>query len=239
MEIGGRKCLFIFVAAVAVAAIISRADAASPWLRKSSVASKAPRRAALREPVKVLEIVSGDSLLVLSKGRRMPVRLQGVNVPEKDDPRSEEAVKLLQDLLANKSVQMAFGFPREVKKDDRGRLIATLFADGESVNEQMIIAGWSAADNVVEPSPLEGSHHFERDAPEKNPEPLLTTRSSSPKSPKNVADHSPSTERVYIKSGDKTYHRARCRLLQNVRAIPILKSEAIRQGYKRCSRCKP
>jgi len=224
---------------VAVMAIIPGVDGASPRPRKDGTAQRTDKPIGTRQPVKVLQIVSGDTVLVMWKGQRLPVRLRGVTAPGKEDPRSEKAVKLLRGLLGSETTELGFGLPPEVKRDDRGRLLAYLFAGGESVNERMIDAGWSSTGNGAEPSQPKAPAQSERDRPRRRPEPPVTTSTGQPKSAKSVGTGAPSSARVCITRRDKTYHRARCQLVRNARKVAILKSEAIRQGYKRCTRCKP
>jgi endonuclease YncB( thermonuclease family) len=228
---------FLLVLFVAISLANFNLDAATSS-EEEPTAKGASEEASSREPVRVLRIISADTVLVSVKGRRLLVGLRGVKAPEKDDPRCEEAEQCLLRLIKNKKTELAFGSPPEVERDDQGRLLAYLFADDENVNEQMTAAGWSG-----EASQLPAPRPEARTRLTPKPPPVLkqslTTASSQKKSSGKAAKPDAATERVYITPRTKTYHRANCRLLRDVQAVPVLKTQAIRLGYKPCRRCKP
>jgi endonuclease YncB( thermonuclease family) len=238
MEIGGKKLLFLVGTVMALVILTSPVYGASDRLPKEGTRHPSSEQVDSRHPVKVLEVLSGDTLLVMYEGRRTVVRLRGVTAPEKGEPRCQEAVNLLRRLLKSKSVELGFGSPPEIEKDDRGRFLAYLFADGEDVNEQMRSGGWS---ETRETGPAPGPRPPGRMQPPRVPPveetpPVSTT--SSPKTSTSGSADSGSTI-VHITAVNKIYHRPGCRLLRDVRSVPVLKSEAIRLGYTRCRRCRP
>jgi endonuclease YncB( thermonuclease family) len=240
MKTGGMKSFLLVIVLAATAAINPGLYGSSPRLLKVGPAREASPEMTSREPVEVLNVVSGDTLLVIRKGRRMLVGLRGVKTSDIKGPRSREAARLLWSLVKDKSIELGFGLPREMKQDARGRLIGYLFADGESVNQKMVNAGWTSDSPVFHAPVQEAPRSF---APHSTPvisesPTILSTQQKTPEKKKaKTADLS--SQIVYITPHDKTYHKAQCRLLQNVRAVRVLKSQAIRMGYKRCSRCKP
>ncbi len=86
----------------------------------------------------VTEVHDGDTF-TLGNGER--VRLLGINAPEIGNCGSEEAKKLLSDLVLNKVVKIT-----EEKRDTYGRrmgLVWTGRKPANSVNENMLKAGWA------------------------------------------------------------------------------------------------
>lgn len=238
MKTGGMKFFLLVIVVGAMAAINPGLYGSSSRLPKAGDAHEASGQMTSREPVKVLNVVCGDTLLVIRKGRRMLVGLRGVNAPDRKGPRSREAARFLRSLVKDKSIELGFGLPPEMKQDDRRRLIGYLFADGESVNEEMVNAGWTSDSSAFHSPAPEAPRSFaphSRPGVSQSPAPLSTQQKTAKKA--KTADRG--SEIVYITPHDKTYHKARCRLLRNVRAVRVLKSQAIRMGYKRCRRCKP
>jgi hypothetical protein len=191
-----------------------------------------------KEPAKVLRVVSGNTLILIYKGRQQLVGLRGVTVPEKNDPRYREMAELLRRALVGKRIEIGFGSPPEVKQDAQGRLLVDLFADGENVNEQVMtqdpLMRNEAASVIAQDSP---TNPLPEALPTEDESSMgtATSRSQTPKP--NLTK--PVLKKVYVRAGDQTYHKARCRLLSNARPIPMLEREAIRAGYQQCRRCRP
>jgi micrococcal nuclease len=85
-------------------------------------------------------VTDGDTLNVRCAGRKERVRLLQIDTPEREDPLYEEAGDALETLIAGRSIELELG-PEE--RDDHGRLLAYVFADGENLNLAMIARGWS------------------------------------------------------------------------------------------------
>jgi hypothetical protein len=211
---------------------------------KGTAENKTTQRLSMRGGAKVVQVVSGDTLLVIYEGRRQLVRLRDVDAPDKGNPRANEAVKLLQQLVKGKSIELGFGSPPEMERDERGRLLAYVFADGESVNEQLMKADLSGSQRAS-PQPPPPKRSLKPDLPQRS----SGTSSGTPPSQQKGKGKGkgttgttitlPAEPKVYITARDKTYHREQCGLLQGVKPVPMLKTEAIRLGYKPCKRCRP
>jgi endonuclease YncB( thermonuclease family) len=238
MKSGGKR--FLLVAVLAGAIVVSGVDGSALRPGRGGVTAPATEPSLSRKPVKVLNVPSGDTVVVMWKNRATPVRLKGVSAPEKGDPRSREAMKLLKSLLRDKVVELGLESPPEIRRDDPGRLRVLVFADGECVNEEMIRAGWASspsdggASQSRKPS-LTATEHLDQT----NRDPSIPGTTELLPSSQVPSAANESTQRVYVTVHDKTYHNVRCRLLRGKRSIAILKTEAIRQGYKRCRRCRP
>ena len=118
---GGRKreMTFLVGALLLIALII--------WLDNASI-----------KPVELLSVSDGDTLRVSLEGKTYNVRLYGIDTPESDQPFGGAAKQALQDLVANKALSI-----KERDEDRYGRLVAIVYADGESVNLQLVEGGYA------------------------------------------------------------------------------------------------
>jgi hypothetical protein len=185
-----------------------------------------------KEPVRVLKVISGDTLLIDYKGRQETVRLKGLDSSDKDTWRAAEEARRLARLLKGKEVELAASSSSEEERDEKGRLLVTLYAEGENVN-QMLAAmerfGFDAEMDTLRKEPERPSEA--RSVPPSPP-------ANKKKTPANVIA-TITYDKVYVTPRDKTYHKANCRLLSGIRAVPVLREYAAQQGYKPCRRCKP
>lgn len=95
--------------------------------------------AGMPEPiaVEVLQVVDGDSLVVLDPtGRRLDVRLHGIDAPERGQPFADVSRRHLRDTLRGRSVHLL-----PAGTDRFGRLVATVLADDTDAGEAQIGAG--------------------------------------------------------------------------------------------------
>lgn len=91
------------------------------------------------EPVELVRVVDGDTVVVFADGTEERVRLIGVNAPEQGECFAEEATDLLRSLVAGETVVL------EADRSDRdqyGRLLRYLYAaDGTFLNEALVEQG--------------------------------------------------------------------------------------------------
>lgn len=84
-----------------------------------------------------MRVVDGDTLVFLSAtGRKMTLRLAGIDAPEKSMPYGDLATKTLIQLLAAEDVTVL-----ATKTDRYGRTIATVFSQAGDVNLALIKKG--------------------------------------------------------------------------------------------------
>ena len=91
-------------------------------------------------PVDVLEVFDGDSLEVRDGGRLIEIRLEGINAPERDECFGDTARSGLLTLLDGADVSII-----ELDRDQFGRTLAYLLADGQVANLAQITAGLAIA----------------------------------------------------------------------------------------------
>ena len=86
----------------------------------------------MTEPRKeqVKEVIDGDTFLTTR--RKHPVRLEGVDTPEKRQPGYQQAKKELEKLIKDKKVTVD-----TVARDKYRRPVAKVKVDGRSVNKAM------------------------------------------------------------------------------------------------------
>ena len=97
-------------------------------------------------PYEVLRVVDGDTLHVRIPGSPTPderVRLLRVNTLERGKPGYERATACLIALTAGKRVELEWERPGVAERDEYGRLLAYVHADGALVNEELVRQGFS------------------------------------------------------------------------------------------------
>jgi micrococcal nuclease len=97
-------------------------------------------------PYEVLRVVDGDTLHVRIPGSPTPderVRLLRVNTPERGQPGYERATACLIALTAGKRVELEWERSGVAERDEYGRLLAYVRADGVLVNEELVRQGFS------------------------------------------------------------------------------------------------
>lgn len=94
--------------------------------------------APVRFRVKLARIVDGDTIRVIWHGENMPVRLLGIDTPERKQPGGEESTECLRRLLAGADfVDLEFenDTPR---RDSLGRLLAYVWRGDTLLNLEMV-----------------------------------------------------------------------------------------------------
>lgn len=85
---------------------------------------------------RVQRVLDGDSLLLEHGGRRVELRLQGIDAPEHGQPYGEQAKRALQRLLGER---VACAVLRDI--DAYGRGVVRLHAGGTDVNAELVRRG--------------------------------------------------------------------------------------------------
>jgi endonuclease YncB( thermonuclease family) len=84
----------------------------------------------------VVQVTDGDTVLVSTGGRTVPVRLAEIDAPERGQRGRHEAREALSRMVAGRSVSVD---DRDV--DRYGRVVARLTVDGADVSEEMLRQG--------------------------------------------------------------------------------------------------
>ena len=103
-------------------------------------------RADERLPVDVLEVVDGDTIRVDLDGSSTPVRLIGIDTPEKDGPYTDEecfgaeASRYTERALDGRSIDLEF----DVERTDRfDRTLAYVWVEDALFNERILLDGYA------------------------------------------------------------------------------------------------
>jgi micrococcal nuclease len=99
-----------------------------------------------RTTVRVVEVVDGDTIRVDLHGEETPVRLIGIDTPEKDGPYTdvecfgEQATRYTAETLDGRDVELEF----DVERTDRfDRILAYVWVDGGLFNERILREGYA------------------------------------------------------------------------------------------------
>ncbi len=85
----------------------------------------------------VVGVSDGDTIKVIDSGRKQHrVRLWGIDAPESRQAFGQKSKQYLSQMVFNKNVRIEY---RE--KDKYGRILGTVYVDGENVNLKMVQAG--------------------------------------------------------------------------------------------------
>lgn len=103
------------------------------------------------EEVEVMRVEDGDSMVVLRQGIDEHVRLQGINAPERDECLGDEARSSLEALVGERPAIGLLDSGEAHNRDQYGRLLAHVFADGVYVNQRQIEIGHAIAMSTDQP----------------------------------------------------------------------------------------
>lgn len=89
--------------------------------------------------MKLIEVHDGDTVTLSYKnGKKIKVRLFGIDAPELAQLYGEASKKHLYSLLVKKNIEM-----KKEDKDTYNRIVATIYVDGNNINLQMIKDGYA------------------------------------------------------------------------------------------------
>ena len=87
----------------------------------------------------VVRVIDGDTLVIHYDGEPTSIRLPRVNAPERNESGGPAATDALRRLVDGRTVRISFTADR--KRDNFGRLLASVAVDGEDVETQLVRAG--------------------------------------------------------------------------------------------------
>ena len=86
--------------------------------------------------VELVHVVDGDTVKIMKGGKRINVRLYGIDAPEKRQKYGGESTRTLTKMLLGKSLRL-----EEISKDRYGRTVGIIYADNQDVNLEMLKTG--------------------------------------------------------------------------------------------------
>ncbi|MQR96876.1 thermonuclease family protein [Fictibacillus phosphorivorans] len=201
-----------------------------------------------RIPVKVEKVVDGDTIKVRLDGKLETVRFLLVDTPESVHPSkpvqpfSKEASTYTLRMLEDANVELELGIG---ERDKYGRLLAYVYADGQSVQENLLKKGLARVAYVFEPNTkyVEQYERLQKHAQKKgvgiwSVENYVQEEgyvSEDTKQPENITNQECIIKGNINSSGDKIYH------LESGRYYKITKpekwfcteKEAIASGFRK------
>lgn len=85
---------------------------------------------------RIVRVLDGDTVEILVGDISTRVRLNGIDAPEKNQPFGQRSRQALTDIVAGKTV-LALGD----RRDQYGRLLATLMINGSDINAMQVYSG--------------------------------------------------------------------------------------------------
>ncbi len=85
---------------------------------------------------KVIKIIDGDSLVVVTGGEEKEIRLYGMDCPEFDQPYSKKAKRFVEKQILGRTVEVT-----AIATDRYNRLVAIIDFNNSSINQQLIKKG--------------------------------------------------------------------------------------------------
>lgn len=177
-----------------------------------------------RIPVEVTQVVDGDTIKINYDGAETTVRYLLIDTPETNHPRfgeqplGKEATDLNRKLL-DSADQIEIEFDVGSRFDDYDRLLAYIYADGQSVQEQLLAAGYARVAYVYPPNTRYVDEFHEAEAIARDVEIGIwefanysTDRGFNADAyQQDVPNNTPADQQCRIKgninrSGDKIYH---------------------------------
>ena len=110
-----------------------------------------------RIPVEVTQVIDGDTVRIIYEGKETTVRYLLVDTPETNHPRfgeqplGQEATERNRQLIENAD-QVEIEFDVGGRFDDYDRLLGYFYADGESVQEQLLEEGLARVAYIYPPN---------------------------------------------------------------------------------------
>ena len=87
----------------------------------------------------VVRVIDGDTLVIHYDGEPTSIRLPRVNAPERNESGGPAATAALRGLVDGRTVRISF--TADSKRDNFGRLLASVAVDGVDVETQLVRAG--------------------------------------------------------------------------------------------------
>lgn len=211
-------------------------------------------------PVAVIDVPSGDLIVVETRKGRFEIRCHGVQVRRDEEPGAATAREFLANLLCGEEVFLKYERPSHADEDPR-RAYVFRAPDGLFVNSELVRQGYAAVDGTVETRYRERLEECERRARaatkgiwsmlRDTPVPASRPAASQPAKPlpapevaasqpvgKPPPSHGSAGLTVYVTRSGEKYHRANCSFARKG-ATAISVQDALDKGLTPCTRCKP
>lgn len=135
--------LILLLLGGAIGFLLPRASETPPPVRiPHAVNLIEPAREVTARVFAVESIVDGDTIRIMYDGESTKLRIANIDTPERAHPDYDKATQALRELIEGREITIDFTDPKG-KRDNWGRLLASVFVDGRDVGETMVEAGWA------------------------------------------------------------------------------------------------
>ncbi len=86
----------------------------------------------------IIKVIDGDSLYILQNGKRIEVRLYGIDAPEYGQSFGTQAIGFLKQKALNQSAKI-----ERINYDKHGRMVAIVYVNGESLQSMLVENGFA------------------------------------------------------------------------------------------------
>lgn len=206
------------------------------------------------QPVSLVRVVDGDTILLNIDGVEERVRLIGIDTPESVHPDKSlnssfghEASDYVKNLLAQ--TESTLYLELDVQERDRyGRLLGYLWLDDQMLNETLLIDGYAQIStyppNTRYVDAFIESSHLAREAGKGFWAADTSAFTGEESSNNDVTASNFSSERTYIANARTgVFHESSCKSVKQIaehnKVSISSREEAERLGYRGCKNCNP
>lgn len=98
---------------------------------------------------RVVKVLDGDTVQIMNcHGKSVRIHLYGVEAPQTSQYFGQQSARYFAGLVGDRTVEVV-----NIGRDERGRMRSLVWADGVSVNEEMVRAGYAWVSNPLGLSP--------------------------------------------------------------------------------------
>ena len=186
------------------------------------------------EVARVIEVIDGDTIVVLRDGLREKVRLIGIDTPEVGHHYYEEATRKTTELVLGKTVRLEKDFS---ERDKYGRLLRYVYLGNLFVNAELVRQGYAYA--YTHPPDVKYSDYFlklQREAREKGVGLWSLSKQTPAKEKNRKVKYVASKKRI-------PFHYPWCLWAKQISPYNLQtfssREEAIQAGHRPCKVCNP
>lgn len=207
----------------------------SPSINKTpETESQTGEKEPSREEAQVVEVIDGDTIVVLLNGVRERVRLIGIDTPEVGRPYYEEATRKTTELVLGKTVRLE----KDISERDKyGRLLRYVYVGSLFVNAELVRQGYAHA--YTYPPDVKYADYFtqlQREAREKGVGLWGPSTNSKNNETKQKVKYVASKRRA-------PFHYPWCPWAKKIAPYNLQtfasREEAIKAGHRPCKVCNP
>lgn len=193
---------------------------------------------------KVVGIMDGDTIKIVTDSVQKKIRLYGIDCPEKNQAFGNKAKQFLSEIISGQNVKII-----QEDVDRYGRIVGTVYFNNRCINEEIIKNGYawvyryyckkSFCTNWIEIENQSKSNGIGLWS-QKNPIPPWEFRHNF-KEKKSNTENNATIQEFHGNISSHIFHRASCRYFncKNCTTKFNSRDDAIKSGYRPCKICEP